>query len=101
MWPFFADLKTLPQLKSFVSEGGICVSLDTLEGALNAVEQGYCSALVGYSWYGFGRTAVDVLVDHIRNGVKPPDPLNTPLYTVDATNIAEYQQRQKETGGRF
>ena len=75
--------------------------LDTLEGALNAVEQGYCSALVGYSWYGFGRTAVDVLVDHIRNGVKPPDPLNTELYTVDASNIAEYQQRQRETGGRF
>jgi ribose transport system substrate-binding protein len=101
MWPFFADLKTLPQLKSFVADGGICVSLDTLEGALNAVEQGYCSALVGYSWYGFGRTAVDVLVDHIRNGTKPPDPLNTELYSVDATNIAEYQRRQRTTHGRF
>lgn len=101
MWPFFADLKTLPQLKAFVSNGGVCVSLDTLAGALNAVEQGYCSALVGYSWYGFGRTAVDVLVEYIRNGVKPPDPLNAELYLVDATNIAEYQRKQHETNGRF
>jgi len=101
MWPFFADLKTLPQLKAFVLNGGTCVSLDALSGALNAVENGYCSALVGYSWYGFGRTAVDVLVNHIRKGVTPPDPLNTELYSVDASNIAEYQQRQRETGGRF
>jgi ribose transport system substrate-binding protein len=101
MWPFFADLKTLPQLKSFVSAGGVCVSLDTLEGALNAVEQGYASALVGYSWYGFGRTAVDVLVDYVRNGTKPPDPLNAGLFTVDQSNIAEFQQRQRATGGRF
>jgi ribose transport system substrate-binding protein len=101
MWPFFADLKTLSQLKRFVSGGGVCVSLDTLGGALKAVEQGYASALVGYSWYGFGRTAVDVLVDRIRNGVKLPDPLHAELYTVDTTNIAEYQRKQRETGGRF
>jgi len=101
MWPFFADLKTLPQLKDFVSQGGVCVSLDALEGALNAIEGGYASALVGYSWYGFGRTAVDVLVDYIRRSVKPPDPLYTQLFVVDASNIADYQRRQRETGGRF
>lgn len=101
MWPFFADLKTLPQLKRFVADGGVCVSLDTLTGALNAVEQGYATALVGYSWYGFGRTAVDTLVDYIRSGTRPPDPLYTELFTVDRSNIAEYQRRQRETGGRF
>jgi len=101
MWPFFADLKTLAQLKRFVSEGGVCVSLDALEGALNAVEQGYASALVGYSWYGFGRSAVDTLVNYIRNGTKPPDPLNAPLFIVDPSNVAEYQRRQRETAGRF
>jgi ribose transport system substrate-binding protein len=101
MWPFFADLKTLSQLKNFVSNGGVCVSLDALEGALNAVEQGYASALVGYSWYGFGRTAVDVLVDYLRKRVKPADPLNTELFIVDEKNIAEYQQRQHETHGHF
>jgi ribose transport system substrate-binding protein len=101
MWPFFADLKSLPQLKSFVAQGGVCVSLDALDGALNAVARGYASALVGYSWYGFGRTAVNVLVDYIRKGVRPPDPLNATLFVVDRSNVADYQRRQRETGGRF
>lgn len=100
MWPFFADLKTLPQLKTFVSNGGTCVSLDALAGALNALEQGYASALVGYSWYDFGRIAVDVLTDAIRNGTKPPDPLHTELFIVDQNNVAEMQRRQKESGGK-
>lgn len=101
MWPFFADLKTMPQLKAFVERGGKCVSLDALEGALNAVEQGYCNALVGYSWWGFGQTAVDVLVASIREGVQPADPMYTELFIVDETNIAEYVAKQAETGGRF
>jgi ribose transport system substrate-binding protein len=101
MWPFFTDLKTLPQLKSFVAQRGVCISLDALQGALDAVEQGYASALVGYSWYGFGQTAVDVLVNYIRQGVKPPDPLNAELFIVDPANVASYQRRQHETGGRF
>jgi ribose transport system substrate-binding protein len=100
MWPFFADLKTLPQLKNFVSNGGTCVSLDALAGALNALEQGYASALVGYSWYEFGRLAVDVLTDAIRNGTKPADPIHTELFIVDQSNIAEMQRRQEETGGK-
>lgn len=101
MWPFFADLKTLPQLKSFVSGGGVCISLDALPGALNAVEQGYASALVGYSWYEFGRISVDVLIAAIKQGVKPSDPLHTELFVVDATNIADMQRRYKESGGRI
>lgn len=100
MWPFFADLKTLPQLKNFVSNGGTCVSLDALAGALNALEQGYASALVGYSWYEFGQLAVDVLTNAIRNGTKPPDPLHTELFIVDQNNVAEMQRRQKESGGK-
>jgi ribose transport system substrate-binding protein len=101
MWPFFADLKTMPQLKAFVAQGGVCISLDALAGALDAVEQGYASALVGYSWYGFGRTAVDALVTHLRSGAAPPAQLLAELYVVDAGNIAEYQNRQRATGGRF
>lgn len=101
MWPFFADLKTMPQLKAFVDRGGKCVSLDALEGALNAVEQGYCNALVGYSWWGFGQTAVDVLVSSIREGTEPADPMYTELFIVDETNIAEYVDKQAKTGGRF
>ena len=101
MWPFFADLKTMPQLKAFVDRGGICVSLDALEGALNAVDQGYANALVGYSWWGFGRAAIDVLVANIRDGVKPADPMYTDLFIVDQSNIASYVQKQKDTGGRF
>jgi ribose transport system substrate-binding protein len=101
MWPFFADLRTLPRLKDFVSRGGVCVSLDALAGALNAVEQGYASALVGYSWYGFGRTAVDILINYIRKGLRPPDPVNADLFVVDSSNISDYQARQHRTDGRF
>lgn len=101
MWPFFADLKTMPQLKAFVDRGGICVSLDALEGALNAVDQGYANALVGYSWWGFGRSAVDVLVAKIRDGVDPADPMFTELFIVDQSNIADYMKKQADTGGRF
>lgn len=101
MWPFFADLKTMPQLKDFVSNGGICVSLDALSGAIAAVEQGYCNALVGYSWYGFGKTAVDVLVEKIRDGKDPADPLYTELFIVDETNIAKYAQLDHDTGGKW
>jgi len=101
MWPFFADLKTMPQLKEFVSKGGICVSLDALSGAIAAVEQGYCNALVGYSWYGFGKTAIDVLVEKIRDGKEPADPLYTELFIVDETNIAKYAKIDSDTGGKW
>ena len=101
MWPFFADLKTMPQLKEFVSKGGICVSLDALSGAIAAVEQGYCNALVGYSWYGFGKTAIDVLVEKIRDGKDPADPLYTELFIVDETNIASYAKIDRDTGGKW
>jgi len=101
MWPFFADLKTMPQLKAFVERGGICVSLDALEGALHAVDKGYANALVGYSWWGFGQTAVDVLVAKIRDGQDPADPMYTELFIVDQDNIADYMKLQSETGGRF
>lgn len=97
MWPFFADLRTLPRLRSFVSGGGICISLDALSGALHAVEQGFASALVGYSWYEFGRTAVDVLVNYIQKKEKPADPLNTPLFVVDPSNVAEFLKREHDT----
>jgi ribose transport system substrate-binding protein len=101
MWPFFADLATMPQLKEFVGRGGICVSLDALSGAIAAVEQGYCNVLIGYSWYGFGKTAVDVLVAKIRDGVDPADPLYTDLFIVDETNIAEYAALDRETEGKW
>ncbi|WP_421853628.1 substrate-binding domain-containing protein [Oricola sp.] len=101
MWPFFADLKTMPRLKEFVAKGGVCVSLDALEGALNAVDQGYANALVGYSWYGFGTTSVDVLVNKIRDGKDAPDPMYTELFIVDENNIPEYMEKQRATGGRF
>ena len=101
MWPFFADLKTMPRLKEFVANGGVCVSLDALEGALNAVDQGYANALVGYSWYGFGTTSVDVLVSKIRDGEDAPDPMYTELFIVDEGNIPEYMEKQRATGGRF
>lgn len=101
MWPFFADLATMPQLKEFVGRGGICVSLDALSGAIAAVEQGYCNVLIGYSWYGFGKTAVDVLVEKIRDGKDPADPLNTELFVVDESNIAEYAQLDRDTGGKW
>jgi ribose transport system substrate-binding protein len=101
MWPFFVDLSSLRELKNFVLRGGVCVSLDALPGALNAVENGYASALVGYSWSGFGRTAVDVLVNYIRRRIKPPDPVNSELFVVDRSNVAEYQRKQREAGGRL
>jgi len=101
MWPFFADLRTMPNLKKLVDGGGTIVSLDALEGALNAVEQGYATALVGYSWWGFGRTAVDVLLDRIKRNVRPPALAAADLFVVDKTNIAEYLRKQKETQGRF
>jgi ABC-type sugar transport system substrate-binding protein len=91
----------MPQLKEFVGRGGICVSLDALSGAVAAVEQGLANVLIGYSWYGFGTTAVDVLVANLRDGVVPADPMNTDLFIVDETNIAEIAAKDRETGGRW
>lgn len=101
MWPFFADLASMPNLKAFVARGGYVVSLDALDGALKALEGGYCNALVGYSWYGFGKTAVDVLMNKILKNEKPPDPMYTKLFIVDQSNIANYMKIHKETGGRW
>lgn len=101
MWPFFADLKSMPNLKQFVADGGYVNSLDSLEGALNAVDQGYANELVGYSWWGFGQTGVSAMVDYLNSCTAPADPLYTELYTVDQSNIAEYMTKQKETGGAF
>lgn len=101
MWPFFADLKTMPELKEFVKNGGICVSLDALSGAVAAVDQGYCNVLIGYSWYGFGTSAVDVLVEYIRNGVKPSDPMYSDLFVIDEGNISEFAELDRKTEGRW
>lgn len=101
MWPFFADLASMPNLKDFVSQGGYVNSLDSLEGALNAVDQGYANELVGYSWWGFGQTGVEAMVDYLNNCTAPADPLYTDLYVVDESNIAEYITKQRETGGAF
>ena len=101
MWPYFADLHTMPQLKAFIDNGGVVVSLDALEGALKAMKEGYASALVGYSWWQFGQTAVDVLVNKIRHDVDPPNPLYTELFVVDSSNIESYWKKQLETKGAF
>lgn len=101
MWPFFADLKSMPNLKKFVSDGGYVNSLDSLEGALNAVDQNYANALVGYSWWGFGQTGVTAMTDYLTTCKAPADPIFTDLYTVDKSNIAEYLKKQKDTGGAF
>lgn len=101
MWPFFADLASMPNLKQFVADGGYVNSLDSLEGALNAVDQGYANELVGYSWWGFGQTGVQAMVDYLNTCTAPADPLYTDLYVVDASNIADYIRKQKETGGAF
>ena len=101
MWPFFADLKTMPQLKQFIDNGGSVISLDALEGALRAVKEGYASALVGYSWWQFGQTAVDVLVNKIKNNIDPPDPMYTDLFVVDESNIDVYWEKQISTKGAF
>ena len=101
MWPYFADLKSLPSVKDFVSKGGYVTSLDSLPGALNAVSEGYANSLVGYSWWGFGRTAVDIVCNKIAGKSDIPVNVNTPTYIVDSANIDEYQQKQKDTNGRF
>ena len=101
MWPFFADLTSLPTLKAFVSKGGYVTSLDSLPGALNAVSEGYANSLVGYSWWNFGRTAVDILCQKVSGATDIPANVNTPTYIVDETNIDEYQAKQKSTDGRF
>lgn len=48
--PIFADLASIPILQQFVTDGGYVHSLGSLEGAFNAVDQGYANELVGYSW---------------------------------------------------
>ncbi len=101
MWPYFADLQTMPQLKRFIDNGGVVVSLDALEGALRAVKDGYASALVGYSWWGFGQTAVEVLVNKIQHNIDPPSQLYTELFIVDQSNIADYWAKQIATNGAF
>ena len=101
MWPYFADLQTMPQLKKFIDNGGTVVSLDALEGALKAMKDGYASALVGYSWWQFGQTAVDVLVKKIRDNIDPPNPMYTELFVVDESNIASYWQKQVDTNSAF
>jgi len=101
MWPFFADLASMPNLQQFVADGGYVNSLDSLEGALNAVDQGYANELVGYSWWGFGQTGVQAMYDLLNDCVTPADPIYTELFVVDESNIDEYIQRQEETGGAF
>lgn len=101
MWPFFADLAAMPNLRNFVAGGGYVNSLDSLEGALNAVDQGYANELVGYSWWGFGQTGVQAMYDLLNDCVQPADPIYTELFVVDGSNIAEYLRLQEETGGAF
>jgi hypothetical protein len=42
-----------------------------------------------------------VLVANLRDGVVPADPMNTDLFIVDETNIAEIAAKDRETGGRW
>lgn len=94
----YRDRRPPGQLRA---SAGRCVYLDALEGALNAVDQGYATALVDYSWNKFGTTEVDVLLDKIRNGQDPKNSVYSELFIVDKTKIADYIKKQKDTAAAF
>ena len=60
-WPYFADPDALPEIKSFMTNGGHIVSIDTCYPMMQFVGMEMVDVLVGQNYSAMGSTGVELL----------------------------------------
>ena len=82
-WPLFTD-NALKWPAGTIK----CVSIDALPQQLGYVRSGHVQLLLGQDVYGYGRLAVESLVNKLLLKKSPPQPIaNTELIPVTRTNV--------------
>ncbi len=82
-WPLFTD-NALKWPAGTIK----CVSIDALPQQLGYVRSGHVQLLLGQNVYGYGRLAVESLVDKLLLKKSPPQPIaNTALIPVTRANV--------------
>jgi ribose transport system substrate-binding protein len=82
-WPLFTD-NALKWPAGTVK----CVSIDALPQQLGYVRSGHVQLLLGQDVYGYGRLAVESLVNQLLLKKSPPQPIaNTALIPVTRANV--------------
>ena len=85
-WPLFTD-NALKWPAGTVK----CVSIDALPQQLAYVRSGHVQLLLGQDVYGYGRMAVEVLVDKLLLKKNPPQAIANPeLVAVSRANVEAY-----------
>jgi len=85
-WPLFTD-NALKWPAGTVK----CVSVDALPPQLAYVRSGHVQLLLAQDVYGYGRLAVEALVNTLHFKKNPPQPIaNTALVTVNRANVEAY-----------
>jgi ribose transport system substrate-binding protein len=84
-WPLFTD-NALKWPAGTVK----CVSIDALPQQLAYVRSGHVQLLLGQDVYGYGRMAVEVLVDKLLLKKNPQAIANTELVAVSRANVEAY-----------
>lgn len=85
-WPFFAKPGSMPKLKAWVKQGGLCVAMDTFYPCMVAMKEGLANAQVGQDFTAMGDLGVRRMVDLIE-GKDVPNFIDTGLEKVDAGNF--------------
>ena len=85
-WPLFTD-NALKWPAGTIK----CVSIDAMPQQLAYVRSGHVQLLLGQDVYGYGRMAVEVLIDKLRLKKNPPQAIaNTELVAVNRENVTAY-----------
>ena len=65
-WPYFADPDALPEVKTFMENGGHIISIDTFEPMMEYLGLGMVDLLIGQNYPSMGTTGVDTLYKLIK-----------------------------------
>lgn len=91
---YATDCCTTPAVGKWILDNNrvgqyVVVGFDLLDQTLQQVKAGAITVAIGQNPYKQGYEAVRVLVDYLRNGVKPQN-IDTGVEIVDSTNIDNY-----------
>lgn len=86
-WPFYVPAEALPNFQKWAERGGIAVGIDLFYDALLLQKEGLIQYLIGQDMASMGSVGLELLVNYIRFGERPPDFVETGLEHANESNI--------------
>lgn len=94
-WPFYVPSEALPNFQKWAQQGGIAVGIDLFYDALLLQKEGLIQYLIGQDMGTMGSLGLELLVNYIRLGEKPPEFVETGLEHANEGNIDRLLQIHK------